>query len=173
MAQAEVIIGKRGIERILSGHPWIYRADVTDASAAEPGAIVRVMDRRKRFWGQALYSNKSQIALRLLTRESRPFDRAFLAERIAAAAAFREKVAAGAQAIGGGVLQLGGERAAADARAVSLGDAQHGGDGVVHLARGGPCQRVQVAPSPERDAARGICVGHEHPQRGFGLPASA
>lgn len=98
MAQAEVIIGKRAIERILSGHPWIYRADVANASAVEPGATVRVLDRRKRFWGQALYSNKSQIALRLLTRESRPFDRAFLAERIAAAAAFREKVAAGAEA---------------------------------------------------------------------------
>jgi 23S rRNA (cytosine1962-C5)-methyltransferase len=56
------------------------------------------VDRRKRFWGQALYSNKSQIALRLLTREKRPFDRVFLAERIAAAAAFRKRVIDGAQA---------------------------------------------------------------------------
>jgi 23S rRNA (cytosine1962-C5)-methyltransferase len=98
MAQPQVTITKRAIERILSGHPWIYRADVADASAAEPGAIVRVVDRRKRFWGQALYSSKSQIALRLLTRESRPFDRAFLAERIGAAAEFRNQIAAGAEA---------------------------------------------------------------------------
>jgi 23S rRNA (cytosine1962-C5)-methyltransferase len=93
-----VTIIKGGIERILAGHPWIYRADIADVTDAEPGAVVRVVDRRKRFWGQALYSSKSQIALRLLTRESRPFDRAFLAERIAAAAAFREQIAEGAQA---------------------------------------------------------------------------
>jgi 23S rRNA (cytosine1962-C5)-methyltransferase len=93
-----VTIGQRGIERILSGHPWIYRTDLAATPAAEPGAVVRVADRKKRFWGQALYSTKSQIALRMLTRESRPFDRAFLAERISAAEAFRKQVAAGAAA---------------------------------------------------------------------------
>jgi 23S rRNA (cytosine1962-C5)-methyltransferase len=93
-----VIIGKRAIERILAGHPWIYRADVSDAGDAGPGCVACLYDRRKRFWGQALYSSKSQIALRLLTRENRPIDRAFLAERIAAAEEFREKIAECAQA---------------------------------------------------------------------------
>jgi 23S rRNA (cytosine1962-C5)-methyltransferase len=95
---ASVTIAARGIERITSGHPWIYRADLTDAAGAEPGAMVEVVDRRKRFWGQALYSSKSQIALRLLTREQRSFDRTFLAERIRAAAEFRGRIAPGAQA---------------------------------------------------------------------------
>lgn len=98
MSLPAVTITARGIERIASGHPWIYRADVADVSAAEPGAVVCLLDRKKRFWGQALYSSKSQIALRLLTREDRPFDEAFLAERIRAAVAFREQIAAGAQA---------------------------------------------------------------------------
>ncbi len=98
MTSPAVTITQRGVERILSGHVWIYRTDVADASEAEPGAIVRLVDRRKHVWGQALYSSKSQIALRLLTREKRPFDKAFLAERIAAAAAFRNLVAPGAQA---------------------------------------------------------------------------
>jgi 23S rRNA (cytosine1962-C5)-methyltransferase len=98
MSGPAVTIKSHGIERIASGHLWLYRADVADASGAEPGAIVRVLDRKQRFWGQALYSSQSQIALRLLTRESRPFDRAFLAERIAAAAAFRQQVVEGAQA---------------------------------------------------------------------------
>jgi 23S rRNA (cytosine1962-C5)-methyltransferase len=98
MAFPGVVISARGAERILCGHPWIYRADVVDASEAEGGAVVRLVDRQKRFWGQALYSSKSQIALRLLTRESRPFDRAFLAARIRAAAAFREQVVERAQA---------------------------------------------------------------------------
>jgi 23S rRNA (cytosine1962-C5)-methyltransferase len=98
MSSPAVTIGPRGIERILSGHLWIYRADVAGDSGPEPGAVVRVVDRKKRFWGQALYSSESQIALRLLTRESRPFDHAFLAERIRAAAAFREQVVEGARA---------------------------------------------------------------------------
>lgn len=98
MSSSAVTITQRGVERILSGHFWIYRADIADASGVEPGAVVRLIDRKRRFWGQALYSSKSQIALRLLTRESRPFDRAFLAERIAAAAAFREQVVEGAKA---------------------------------------------------------------------------
>ena len=93
-----VTISARGIERIVSGHPWIYRADLAPGSKAEPGAIVRVIDRKKRYWGQALYSSKSQIALRMLTREERVFDRAFLAERIAAAASFRTQIVEGAEA---------------------------------------------------------------------------
>jgi len=84
-----VTISAHGIERIRSGHLWIYRTDVINSSEAEPGAVARLFDRRKRFWGQALYSSQSQIALRLLTREKRPFDKAFLAQRIAAAAAYR------------------------------------------------------------------------------------
>lgn len=98
MDSSTVTIGKGGIERILSGHPWIYRTDVLEAAGAEPGSVVGLLDRRKRFWGQALYSSKSQIALRLVTREKRPFDRVFLAERIAAAAEFRERIVEGAQA---------------------------------------------------------------------------
>src|SRR5690349_19982859 len=93
-----VTIGQHGIERILAGHPWIYRTDLAASPTVEGGAVVRVIDRKKRYWGQALYSSKSQSALRLLTRESRPFDRAFLAERIAAAEAYRKQVVEGAAA---------------------------------------------------------------------------
>src|SRR5579885_203869 len=92
MPATGVTISPRAIERIRSGHPWIYRSDILDATAAEPGAIVHLLDRRKHFWGQALYSSQSQIALRLLTRDQRPFDHDFLAERIRAAADFRERV---------------------------------------------------------------------------------
>jgi 23S rRNA (cytosine1962-C5)-methyltransferase len=60
--------------------------------------VVRLIDQRNHFWGQALFSNQSQITLRFLTREERPFDAAFLTERIRAAAAFRQQVAPGAQA---------------------------------------------------------------------------
>ncbi len=86
------------MDRILAGHPWIYRTDVLDDGGAEPGAIVRLADRRQRLFGRAFYSSKSQIALRLLTREDRDLDRTFFAERLRAAAAYRSEVAGGARA---------------------------------------------------------------------------
>ena len=98
MPSPAVTIAQRGADRVSSGHLWIYRADVLDANEADPGAIVRLQDRRRQFWGQALYSSQSQIALRLLTRDERPFDHAFLAERIATATSLRQQVAGGAQA---------------------------------------------------------------------------
>ena len=98
MGEIVSTVTNRGADRLLSGHLWVYRADVLDAAGAEPGAIVRVQDRRRRYLGQALYSSKSQIALRLLARERRPFDRTFLADRIGAAERHRQTVAAGAGA---------------------------------------------------------------------------
>lgn len=97
MIMPTVTITSRGTERLASGHPWIYRSDVMAAPEVEAG-VVRLIDQKHRFWGQALYSTQSQIALRFLTREERPFDAAFLTERIRAAAAFRQQIAPGAQA---------------------------------------------------------------------------
>jgi len=85
------VISTKGVERLRSGHPWVYRSDVRSAQA-EAGAIVRVMDERGRYHGRAFYSDKSQIAVRLLTRENVPVDRAFFAERLRRAAAYRETV---------------------------------------------------------------------------------
>jgi 23S rRNA (cytosine1962-C5)-methyltransferase len=89
LAEGSVVISTRGVERLRSGHPWVYRSDVRSAQA-EAGAIVRVMDERGRLHGRAFYSDKSQIAVRLLTRENVPVDRAFFTERLRRAAAYRE-----------------------------------------------------------------------------------
>ena len=91
MAEGSVVITTKGVDRLRSGHPWVYRSDVRSAQA-EPGAIVRVMDERGRFHGRAFYSDKSQIAVRLLTRDNVPVDRAFFAERLRRAAVYRESV---------------------------------------------------------------------------------
>ena len=91
MAEGSVVISTRGVERLRSGHPWVYRSDVRSAQA-EAGAIVRVTDERGRLHGRAFYSDKSQIAVRLLTREDLPVDRAFFTERLRRAAAYRETV---------------------------------------------------------------------------------
>src|SRR5574340_791012 len=92
MPHATVTVSPRGIERIFAGHPWIYRSDVSASANIEPGSVVGIQDRRKRFLGQALYSNRSQIALRFLTREKCSIDGAFLAGRIQAAADYRRQV---------------------------------------------------------------------------------
>ncbi len=91
MAEPSVVITIRGVERLRAGHLWVYRSDVRSTSA-EAGAIVRVTDERGRFHGRAFYSDKSQIAVRLLTREDVSIDRAFFAERIRHAAAYRKIV---------------------------------------------------------------------------------
>ena len=91
MAEASVVISPRGVDRLRSGHLWIYRSDVR-STEAEPGAIVRLLDERGHFQGRAFYSDKSQISLRLLTREDVLVDRAFFLGRLSRAADFRAGV---------------------------------------------------------------------------------
>jgi 23S rRNA (cytosine1962-C5)-methyltransferase len=95
--EGSVVISSRGVERIRLGHLWVYRSDIRTAQA-QPGAVVRVTDERGRYHGRAFYSDKSQIAVRLLTREDRPVDRAFLTERLRQALAYRERVVENSEA---------------------------------------------------------------------------
>jgi 23S rRNA (cytosine1962-C5)-methyltransferase len=89
--EGSVVISPRGIDRLRSGHLWVYRSDVRSAKA-EPGAIARLSDERGNFHGRAFYSGKSQIAIRLLTHKDVPVDRAFFTERLRHAAAYRKIV---------------------------------------------------------------------------------
>ncbi len=97
MPEGSVVISSRGVERIRLGHLWVYRSDIRTAQA-QPGAVVRVTDERGRYHGRAFYSDKSQIAVRLLTREDTPVDRAFLTERLRQALAYRERVVENSEA---------------------------------------------------------------------------
>ena len=90
-----VRVTARGAERWKQGHPWIYRSDVADEPDKTPG-IVPVTDRKGKFLGQALYSPKSEIRLRLLTRGKEPIDATWWRERIAAAAQRRNGIGASA-----------------------------------------------------------------------------
>jgi 23S rRNA (cytosine1962-C5)-methyltransferase len=80
----------RGAERWIRGHPWIYRSEVLDGPDA-PG-LVEVKDQRGRFIGQALYSPRSEIRLRLLERSDRPVDASWWREHLAASAAQRSRI---------------------------------------------------------------------------------
>lgn len=80
----------KGASRWEHGHPWIFRSDVS----AEPDSagVCRVLDRRGKFLGVALYSPKSEIRLRVLTREDVQPGRAWWRERLAAALARRHGI---------------------------------------------------------------------------------
>ncbi len=85
-----VAISARGEERLRTGHPWIYRSDVADVRAAG-GDLVVVEGRRRRPLGHALYSDRSQIALRIVGYGERlPDD--WLRRRILEAIAFRRRL---------------------------------------------------------------------------------
>ena len=87
--QPTVAVTGRAEQRIGAGHLWIYRSDVIDAKAA-PGDTVTVLGARGRPVGQALYSDRSQIALRLLSHAAEPADAALWRRRIESAIAFRK-----------------------------------------------------------------------------------
>src|SRR5215831_5142176 len=86
-----VTISARGESRLLSGHPWIYRADIGEVRAAG-GDRVMVRSGRGRTLGHAFYSDRSQIALRMLTRGDEPADDALIRRRLEAAIAFRQSL---------------------------------------------------------------------------------
>jgi len=90
--EPQVTLSPRGVNRILSGHPWVYRSDIAAADGVEPGATVVIRDARGHFLGRGWFSTASQIALRLVTREDAPIDDAYLAARLVAAADYRGRV---------------------------------------------------------------------------------
>ena len=86
-----VTISSRGEERLRSGHPWIYRADVADVQAAG-GDRVLVRGPRGRPLGQALFSDRSQIAIRMLAYGDEAADDVLIRRRLESAVAFRESL---------------------------------------------------------------------------------
>jgi 23S rRNA (cytosine1962-C5)-methyltransferase len=84
----------RGEDRVRGGHPWVYRSDVADVVDADAGAIVEVRGPRNRVLGHALFSDQSQITIRMISRavsaHDPPIDDAFWRARLDAAIRFRD-----------------------------------------------------------------------------------
>jgi 23S rRNA (cytosine1962-C5)-methyltransferase len=83
------VLTKRGATRARSGHPWIYRSDVAEA-VGDAGDVLRVVGRDGRFLGHAFYNPKSEIMLRIVTREDEEINGAFFRARVEKAQAYRE-----------------------------------------------------------------------------------
>ena len=86
-----IVVNKRGEDRINSGHPWVYRSDIAEVRAAV-GDIVRVSGPRNRVLGEALFSDRSEITVRMLTRGETRADEALLRTRLVQAIRFRESL---------------------------------------------------------------------------------
>lgn len=84
-----VVITHRGEDRLRAGHPWIYRSDLVETHATG-GDLVSVQGARGRRLGSALYSDRSEIALRVVARGDAPVDESLWADRIATAITYRD-----------------------------------------------------------------------------------
>lgn len=86
-------VSAKGARRWQQGHPWIYRSDVTQRPNSDAGVVV-VRDQRGKAIGQALWSPRSEISLRLLDRNADALiDARWWHERINAAIRRRAAVA--------------------------------------------------------------------------------
>src|ERR1700757_2056037 len=63
-----VRVSRRGLDRLRTGHVWVYRSDIVSTDEIPPGAMVVVKDERGKNLGTALYSSASQIAIRMISR---------------------------------------------------------------------------------------------------------
>jgi 23S rRNA (cytosine1962-C5)-methyltransferase len=92
-----VTITRRGEDRARHGHPWIYRSDVETVDATA-GDLVQVFGSRGRPVGHALFSDESEITLRMVAYGSAPPAATFIKQRLADAIAYRTSLSLDATA---------------------------------------------------------------------------
>jgi 23S rRNA (cytosine1962-C5)-methyltransferase len=98
---SQIAVNSRAVGRLRSGHAWIYESDLAGGGKPEPGALVHVIDSKGKLLGTALYSSSSQIALRMLTRESLSSEEELIQlmrKRLADALEYRGRVVEGSNA---------------------------------------------------------------------------
>lgn len=82
--QPTIKLSPKGLGWLKSGHLWIFRDDLAEEpSGVESGEIVRVASSAGAFLGQAFFSARSKIALRLVSDRDTPVDRSFLRSLLA------------------------------------------------------------------------------------------
>lgn len=89
---AYIILKKNKEQRILPGHPWVYKGEISKIRGSfSDGDVIGVKDYKERFLGQGLVNSSSQIMVRLITRQKETIDKEFFRRRIESAIAYREK----------------------------------------------------------------------------------
>ena len=91
-------ISQKGLRRVTSGHPWVFRSDIERRPANDAG-VVAVEDHRGKPIGWALWSPASEISLRMIERDpSSTIDAGWWHARIGRAVARRAPLAERANA---------------------------------------------------------------------------
>ena len=90
----QVFLRRKISPRVANGHPWIFNNEVDKVEGdVEPGDIVEVYSHDKKFIGKGYINPKSQILVRLLTREKNDIiDEAFFLKRISQCWAYRQQL---------------------------------------------------------------------------------
>ena len=90
----KVSLNKKISPRIANGHPWIYNNEVAKIdSDVQGGEIVAVYSHDNKFVGKGYINPKSQILIRLLTRNaSEEINEQFFLNRITACWEYRKKI---------------------------------------------------------------------------------
>jgi 23S rRNA (cytosine1962-C5)-methyltransferase len=90
-----LVLHPRRPARVLTGHPWVYRADVARLEGTwRPDEAVTVTEAGGRVVGRGFYNPRPQIVCRLLTRADEPVDAGFFRRRLAAAWGYRRSLGA-------------------------------------------------------------------------------
>lgn len=90
----KVFLQKKISPRVASGHPWIFGNEIDKIEGkAEPGDITEAYTHDQKFVGKGYINPKSQIMVRLLTRDkNETIDENFFFNRINAAWNYRQKI---------------------------------------------------------------------------------
>ena len=87
--EPRAVLKDKGASRVRSGHPWVYRSDIAEAHG-RAGDVVRILDRRGTLLGMGFYNPRSEITLRVATREDEPLDEPWFRVRMEEAIAYRD-----------------------------------------------------------------------------------
>lgn len=86
-------VTKKAEISIKAGHPWVYGEEITAGENIENGSAVDVISQKGSYLGTGIYSEKSKIRIRLLTRNANDrLDEAFFTRRISYALDYRTTV---------------------------------------------------------------------------------
>ena len=78
-----VVLKSREEARVLRGHKWVFSNEI-DKILGEPqaGGVVEIVRQNGKFVGLGFYNPQSLIAVRLLTTQREPIDKAFFIARL-------------------------------------------------------------------------------------------
>ena len=90
----KVFLSKKITQRVANGHPWIYGNEVALVEGpSSNGEITDVFSHDKKFIGRGYINSKSQILVRILTRDkNEEIDPGFFLRRLTACWLYRQKI---------------------------------------------------------------------------------